>query len=151
MYGERDDPYVVLARLGRRLETSVRNDAVLPAAVETIGQTLRLPYVALTLAGHDDATAVYGSPVPSSVRLSLRRRGKAVGELERARRAGEQLREAARRLIADLSPQVAGAAHAVGLAEELRAAHRRLVELREEERRRFRRDLHDGLGPALAG
>src|SRR4030095_9182339 len=42
-------------------------------------------------------------------------------------------------------------AHAVALAQELQAAHRRLIELREEERRRIRRDLHAGLRPALAG
>ena len=151
MYGERDDPYVALARLGRRLESSLGADAVLPTVVETIGQTLRLPYVALTLGGGDDVTAVYGRPDTVPLRFPLVHQGLAVGELRLAPRPGEQLREADRRLIADLAPQVAAAVHAVGLAHELQAARRRLVELREEERRRIRRDLHDGLGPALAG
>jgi len=151
MYGERDDPYAVLAQLGRRLEASLGSDEVLPTAVETIGQALRLQYVALTLADRHVPTARYGRPVPTPLRYPLIHQGTTVGELELAPRAGEQLREADRRLIADLTPQVAAAAHAVGLAEELQAARRRLVELREEERRRIRRDLHDGLGPALAG
>jgi signal transduction histidine kinase len=151
MYGERDDPYAALARLGRRLETSLGADAVLPTAVETIGQTLRLQYVALTLAGSDDVAAAYGSSDGAPLRFPLVHQGRTVGDLRLAPRAGEQLREADRRLIADLAPQVAAAAHAVGLAQELQAARRRLVDLREEERRRIRRDLHDGLGPALAG
>jgi signal transduction histidine kinase len=42
------------------------------------------------------------------------------------------------------------AAHAVELHTELRRARERLIIAREEERRRLRRDLHDGLGPQLA-
>ncbi len=151
MYGERDNPYAALARLGRRLESSLGAESVLPTAVDTIGQTLRLQYVALALAGSDDIEAVYGSPGSDLFEVPLAHQGKAVGKLSLSPRPGEQLRDADRRLIADLAPQVAAAAHAVGLAQELQAARRRLVELREEERRRIRRDLHDGLGPALAG
>ena len=151
MYGERDDPYAALARLGRRLESSLGADAVLPTVVETIGQTLRLRYVGLTLAGSDHIAAAYGRPDTAPLTYPLVHQGATVGELRLAARAGEQLREVDRELIADLAPQVAAAAHAVGLAQELQAARRRLVELREEERRRIRRDLHDGLGPALAG
>jgi signal transduction histidine kinase len=124
---------------------------VLTTAVETIGQTLRLQCVALALVGSDDIAALYGSPGGERFEVSLAHQGKAVGMLSLSPRPGEQLREADRRLIADLAPQVAAAAHAVGLAQELQAARRRLVELREDERRRIRRDLHDGLGPALAG
>jgi signal transduction histidine kinase len=151
MYGERDDPYAALARLGRRLESSLGADSVLTTAVETIGQTLRLKYVALALAGSDDIAAAYGIPGNDPFEVPLAHQGKAVGVLRFSPRAGEQLRDADRRLIADLAPQVAAAAHAVGLAQDLQAARRRLVELREDERRRIRRDLHDGLGPALAG
>ena len=158
MYGERDDPYAALAVLGRRLETSLEADAVLPTVVETIGQTLRLRYVAITRAstsGPDDrpgvVTAAYGTPDAAPLGVPLLHNGVDVGELLLVPRAGERLRESDVRLLADLAPQVASAVHAVGLTEELQSARRRLVELREEERRRIRRDLHDGLGPALAG
>ena len=49
-YGERDDPYGVLARLGRRLEATISPEAVLPAIVEDIALALRLPQVAIWLA-----------------------------------------------------------------------------------------------------
>lgn len=156
MYGERDDPYTAIARLGRRLESSLQPGAVLPAVVETIGQTLALQYVGLALAGDDappegEAVAEYGTPGGDILAFPLVHQGIPVGELRLAPRSGERLRERDHRLIVDLAPQVAAAVHAVGLSQELQLARQRIVQLREEERRRIRRDLHDGLGPALAG
>ncbi len=64
---------------------------------------------------------------------------------------------ARRRLLEDLAHQIGVAAHAARLTEEavrlsadLQRSRERLVNTREEERRRLRRDLHDGLGPQLA-
>ena len=88
MYGERDDPYAALARLGRRLETSLGADSVLPTAVETIGQTLRLQYVALALVGGDDIEA--GTAVPAAIHSRFHSR------IRQGRRHAQPLTEAGR-------------------------------------------------------
>ena len=46
-----------------------------------------------------------------------------------------------------LAAPLAVAVHATVVSAELQASRERLVGAREEERRRLRRDLHDGLGP----
>ena len=51
MYGERDDPYAVTSRLGRRLEAAIEPGAVLPTVTETIAQALKLPYAGYTSEG----------------------------------------------------------------------------------------------------
>jgi signal transduction histidine kinase len=66
------------------------------------------------------------------------------------RAPGEGFSDADRRLLEDLARQAEVAVHAVRLTADLQSSRERLVTTREEERRRLRRDLHDGLGPTLA-
>lgn len=49
MYGERDSPYEVIARLGHRLEATLAPEAVLPTIVESAAQALKLPHASLWL------------------------------------------------------------------------------------------------------
>lgn len=150
MYGHRDEPYAVLADLGRRLESTIDPDTVLPAVVRTVRDALRLPHAEVVLArsGHRVAS---GEPAGTPLELPLMFGQEQVGRLRLSPRApGEMFNLADRRLLDDFARQAAVAAHAVSLTADLRRARTRLVTAREEERRRLRRDLHDGLGPQLA-
>ena len=161
MYGDRDDPYRVLSRLGQRLEATLAPHAVLPTIVETVAQALKLPYAAIILKRGDEFTpaASYGTSRGELLRFPLIYQTEQVGELVLAPRSpGESFTSADRKLLADLGHQAGVAAHAVRLADDLKQltidlqhSRERLVTAREEERRRLRRDLHDGLGPQLAG
>jgi signal transduction histidine kinase len=154
MYGERDDPYAVISRLGRRLEATLAPDTVLPILVETIAQALKLPYAAIQLKegeGLRTATA-YGSPRGEPETLPLVYQREEIGRLVLSPRApGEGFSDADRSLLEDLARQAEVAVHAVRLTTDLQHSRERLVTTREEERRRLRRDLHDGLGAQLAG
>ena len=152
MYGERDDPYSVLSQLRRRLDLALSPGDIMPAILETITQTLKLPYAAIRIG--DDTITFHGALPPNIQPASspLLYRGEIIGQLVVApRSSGEAFTPNEQRLLADIAHQAGVAAHNLRLTGELQRARERLVTAREEERRRLRRDLHDGLGPKLAG
>jgi signal transduction histidine kinase len=151
MYGDRDDPRAVLQRLGEALDETVAGGGVLQRIVRTVASALRLPYVAVALRDGElfaEGTAPAGERDLLRVPLAYQR--EQVGEMRLAPRGRrDPFAPKDLELVRELAVHIGAAAHAVLLAGELRRSRERLVNARAEERRRLRRDLHDGLGPQL--
>jgi two-component system NarL family sensor kinase len=150
MYGDRGNPYAALSRLTTRLQAAAAPGAALPAVAEAIADALRLPYVAVETAPGRRAEA--GTPRGRSREtVPLVHRGQQVGSLVVEGRDRHPLGPRDVRLLTELARPAGAAVSAAVLADALSDSRARLVRAREEERRRLRRDLHDGLGPTLAG
>jgi signal transduction histidine kinase len=154
LYGDRAEPYQVARRLAGRLRDGVDPAQVPVAVCQIVVSGLRLPGAALDapVGGQVGRLAAVGELEGAVLEpFELRYQGKSVGCLRVAPRTGQtrldELDRAALRPLADLA---APAVSALRLQEELTASRALLASVREEERHRLRRDVHDGVGPSLA-
>jgi signal transduction histidine kinase len=147
-----DDPNVdVIGQISDALAYTTLDTAQLAALAETIIQIVHLPYVQIEMPNR--ARAAAGKPIKGGVRtrIELVDRDVQVGWLEvMSRLPGEPLTASEYRLLHSLARQVSITLHVAQLSDALQGSREQLVLAREEERRRIRRDLHDGLGPTLA-
>jgi signal transduction histidine kinase len=153
VYGHLGDSYNVITEFSRQIDVAPRTDPTADDAslARMIARTLNVPYVAVM--DGDVQTSVVGVR-PSDRELAdvpLAYQGSEIGHLYVApRHAGTSLSNRDLKLLSDLGQHLAVALFAIRASEQVQASRAALVTAREEERRRIRRDLHDGLGPSLA-
>ncbi|HWM20367.1 MAG TPA: ATP-binding protein [Ilumatobacteraceae bacterium] len=152
VYGARDDPLGVVQRVVDHVGADTGDD-LLPALVNSLERELRLDAVAIDLVapGGWQRVASVGPHTVKQREVLLRNRDEVVGRLVVGWTEGPSIRPRDRQILDQLAGPLGLAVSWVRLAADLRRSSVAVVSAREEERRRLRRDLHDGLGPALTG
>jgi signal transduction histidine kinase len=155
LYGERRDPFAVASRLGSTVDSAAAPAEALQSLADEVARVLRLPAVAIEPADPRlpavRAVGVRGLSGGDDV-WPLASLGQDVGRFAVTHRSpGERWRRSEREALDDAARRAAALVWAAGLVADLQASRERIVAGREEERRRLRHDLHDGVGPELAG
>lgn len=149
VHGTAATPDHVVRRLGSHLSVEGSAEGLLRGLAEDVGTAMRLESVTLVVPGADDV--VWGTPSGTPLSVSLRHRGEEVGSMLVTLPGGESLGSAGQRTLDDLANVVATAVAVTRAAREVEESRQRLASARLAERRVIRREIHDGLGPSLAG
>lgn len=156
MRGESGDPFAAVSRLADQAHRAPSLGAVLGEVASSVAASLRVPAVTVEAFGSRaqhprGADAGVVTPRGGPVRVPLTAGTREVGSVVVHPSPGRRLGRDERRLLEELGRHAGLAVDAVHLAEQVAAHHRDVVTVREEERRRLGRELHDDLGPTVAG
>ncbi len=144
IFGQRPDPLVAATAVADR----IGDDPV--QSLRAIREALLLPYASISTDGVELAAS--GTAVTETSRLPLLRGDEIVGEIVVGLRPGElKLSPGDEQVLRIVGPLLAQTLRARALALDLKESRTAAITAIEEERRRLRRDLHDGLGPTLSG
>jgi signal transduction histidine kinase len=151
LFGSRRDPYAVVQAVTAATAAAQEPGAALTALVQAVRETLRLPFVQV-LDDSGEVVAETGAPVAGTHVVPVVDAGRQRGVLVVGRRsARERLRTEEASALVDVAHRAGSLLHARALTADLRRSYEQVLEVREQERLRLRRDLHDGVGPSLAG
>lgn len=138
---------------GVRLGGSPVADEILPQLVEAVAKAMHLSYLAIEMmhAGSRVTVASYGRPSGKLAALPFTYEGETVAWMLFGQRSARRApRKRACRALEALATPIGAVTRTLRQAVELQRLREELTAAREEERRRLRRDLHDGVAPSVA-
>lgn len=143
------DPTKLVRRIGSQLGVAGDADDLFAGLARDLGTSMRLESV--TLRADEVGEVRWGTPTSAPIVMPLRHRGVDLGTIEVTAPPGETLGPRGEQLVTDFGAVGAAAVAVLHQARQVEQARERLTRARLEERRVIRREIHDGLGPSLAG
>lgn len=153
VYGDRANSTQIVRRIADATASARAPLDLLERALEDLRLGTGSRRAAVELDGYGVIASIGDrSPEGSARIVALQHHGSEIGRLVLGPAVGETTVDPlAERVAGDVAPHLALLADAYRNHVELTRAQARLIGAREEERRRLRHDLHDGLGPILTG
>ena len=154
MYGERDNPHIVVRRLEQTLAKMQTPQVLLATVTSTLAHSLRLPYVAIILDQDKmpGANYIYGEPIERPLIFPLLdQQDECLGHFIVAPRfSTDSFAANDVQMLKSIAHHLAMALQAVRLTTELQRSRQQIADTREQERIQLRKNFHDHLSPTLA-
>jgi two-component system NarL family sensor kinase len=149
IFSQDESLYLLPSRVNQQLLEMTNPQVTMPRVVETIGMALHLPYVVLESGSEAVQRFTFGSPSDQITihEIPIHYLNAPLGKLLVS---NGSLSDGVYSVLQECAQQIGIALYVAKLTDVLQTSRERIVIAREEERRRIRNDLHDGLAPSLS-